>query len=338
MSASSPSKCSSARADGGGESLVVNELAPRVHNSGHWTIDGAQTSQFEQHMRAIAGWPLGGAARRGRIEMRNLIGDEAGRMAGDSRRARPLSASLRQGGGPPRPQDGPRDADLEGKGGEGHRRIELKRSWSAANQPRPTEAASIAPAPRSNSAALNSSSTSRRAMSRKYPTRSSSSHLASARQYQELAEQRSQAAAGFLIDDGMYHWTAPLQQSADRTGSRTSSRANAAPRHWRRRRRSQSGRHSPRRIRRRDAGSETWASEGGRPTKIRNERRRRMTSASHAGTQENPTVPTFAERSPGQLGDVSTYRKKGRSQWQNYCGKSKQVQLTATATIQFRRS
>ncbi|MGO8832022.1 MAG: 5-(carboxyamino)imidazole ribonucleotide synthase [Roseiarcus sp.] len=67
-----------ARADDGGESLVVNELAPRVHNSGHWTIDGAQTSQFEQHVRAIAGWPLGGVERRGRIEMRNLIGDEAG--------------------------------------------------------------------------------------------------------------------------------------------------------------------------------------------------------------------------------------------------------------------
>ncbi|MGD0719943.1 MAG: 5-(carboxyamino)imidazole ribonucleotide synthase [Roseiarcus sp.] len=64
---------------GGAEALVVNELAPRVHNSGHWTIDGAQTSQFEQHLRAIAGWPLGAATRRGRIEMRNLIGAEAAR-------------------------------------------------------------------------------------------------------------------------------------------------------------------------------------------------------------------------------------------------------------------
>jgi 5-(carboxyamino)imidazole ribonucleotide synthase len=61
----------------GVEGLVINELAPRVHNSGHWTIDGAQTSQFEQHLRAIAGWPLGAATRRGRIEMRNLIGDQA---------------------------------------------------------------------------------------------------------------------------------------------------------------------------------------------------------------------------------------------------------------------
>jgi 5-(carboxyamino)imidazole ribonucleotide synthase len=64
------------RADGA-ETLLVNELAPRVHNSGHWTIEGAQTSQFEQHIRAIAGWPLGSTARRGRIEMHNLIGEEA---------------------------------------------------------------------------------------------------------------------------------------------------------------------------------------------------------------------------------------------------------------------
>ena len=61
----------------GSERLVVNELAPRVHNSGHWTIEGAQTSQFEQHIRAIAGWSLGATSRRGRIEMRNLIGEEA---------------------------------------------------------------------------------------------------------------------------------------------------------------------------------------------------------------------------------------------------------------------
>ena len=61
----------------GAERLIVNELAPRVHNSGHWTIDGALTSQFEQHVRAIAGWPLGATARLGAIEMRNLIGEEA---------------------------------------------------------------------------------------------------------------------------------------------------------------------------------------------------------------------------------------------------------------------
>jgi 5-(carboxyamino)imidazole ribonucleotide synthase len=64
-----------------GESVLINEIAPRVHNSGHWTIEGADTSQFEQHVRAIAGWPLGSTARRGRIEMENLIGDAAGRWA-----------------------------------------------------------------------------------------------------------------------------------------------------------------------------------------------------------------------------------------------------------------
>ena len=61
----------------GTERLVVNEIAPRVHNSGHWTIEGAQTSQFEQHIRAIAGWPLGSTARRGQVEMHNLIGEDA---------------------------------------------------------------------------------------------------------------------------------------------------------------------------------------------------------------------------------------------------------------------
>jgi 5-(carboxyamino)imidazole ribonucleotide synthase len=61
----------------GAEGLVVNEIAPRVHNSGHWTIEGAKTSQFEQHIRAIAGWPLGAPTRRGRAEMHNLIGEDA---------------------------------------------------------------------------------------------------------------------------------------------------------------------------------------------------------------------------------------------------------------------
>ena len=57
--------------------LQVNEIAPRVHNSGHWTEDGAVTSQFEQHIRAICGWPLGSTALHGtRIEMQNLIGAE----------------------------------------------------------------------------------------------------------------------------------------------------------------------------------------------------------------------------------------------------------------------
>jgi 5-(carboxyamino)imidazole ribonucleotide synthase len=57
--------------------LLVNEIAPRVHNSGHWTIDGATVSQFEQHIRAVAGWPLAKPVRLGRrVEMVNLIGAE----------------------------------------------------------------------------------------------------------------------------------------------------------------------------------------------------------------------------------------------------------------------
>lgn len=57
----------------GGE-LVANEMAPRVHNSGHWSIDGAVTSQFEQHVRAVAGLPLGATAPRGASLMVNVIG------------------------------------------------------------------------------------------------------------------------------------------------------------------------------------------------------------------------------------------------------------------------
>jgi len=54
--------------------LVANEMAPRVHNSGHWTIEGAETSQFENHVRAIAGLPLGSTAARGHSAMLNAIG------------------------------------------------------------------------------------------------------------------------------------------------------------------------------------------------------------------------------------------------------------------------
>jgi 5-(carboxyamino)imidazole ribonucleotide synthase len=59
-----------------GPRLLVNEIAPRVHNSGHWTLDGASVSQFEQHIRAIAGWPLGKPVRHGAVTMTNLIGEE----------------------------------------------------------------------------------------------------------------------------------------------------------------------------------------------------------------------------------------------------------------------
>ncbi|HET7323674.1 MAG TPA: ATP-grasp domain-containing protein, partial [Halococcus sp.] len=55
--------------------ISVNEIAPRPHNSGHWTIEGAQTSQFEQHIRAVCGWPLGTTDRRGQTVLANLLGD-----------------------------------------------------------------------------------------------------------------------------------------------------------------------------------------------------------------------------------------------------------------------
>jgi 5-(carboxyamino)imidazole ribonucleotide synthase len=57
-----------------GGKLLVNEIAPRVHNSGHWTIEGAVTSQFENHLRAILGWPLGSATAVGVSAMVNCIG------------------------------------------------------------------------------------------------------------------------------------------------------------------------------------------------------------------------------------------------------------------------
>jgi 5-(carboxyamino)imidazole ribonucleotide synthase len=55
--------------------LIANEMAPRVHNSGHWTIEGADTSQFENHVRAIAGLPLGSTRARGHSAMINLVGE-----------------------------------------------------------------------------------------------------------------------------------------------------------------------------------------------------------------------------------------------------------------------
>jgi 5-(carboxyamino)imidazole ribonucleotide synthase len=57
--------------------LLVNEIAPRVHNTGHWTQDGCAVDQFEQHIRAVAGWPLGSTAALARVEMLNLLGEEA---------------------------------------------------------------------------------------------------------------------------------------------------------------------------------------------------------------------------------------------------------------------
>jgi len=57
-----------------GDALLANELAPRVHNSGHWTLDGAWCSQFENHLRAVCGYPLGPTEARGYSAMLNLLG------------------------------------------------------------------------------------------------------------------------------------------------------------------------------------------------------------------------------------------------------------------------
>lgn len=59
-----------------GQGLVVNEFAPRVHNSGHWTQTGCLIDQFEQHIRAVAGWPMGDGKRHSNVVMDNLIGDD----------------------------------------------------------------------------------------------------------------------------------------------------------------------------------------------------------------------------------------------------------------------
>jgi 5-(carboxyamino)imidazole ribonucleotide synthase len=67
-----------ALADG---TLLVNEFAPRVHNTGHWTLDGCEVDQFENHIRAVAGWPLGPTHALAQVEMTNLLGDEAGDWA-----------------------------------------------------------------------------------------------------------------------------------------------------------------------------------------------------------------------------------------------------------------
>ena len=62
------------------DTLIANEFAPRVHNSGHWTPEACATGQFEQHIRAIAGWPLGPVTRYHDVEMINLLGDDIHRL------------------------------------------------------------------------------------------------------------------------------------------------------------------------------------------------------------------------------------------------------------------
>ncbi|WP_299412613.1 5-(carboxyamino)imidazole ribonucleotide synthase [uncultured Sulfitobacter sp.] len=62
------------------QGLIVNEIAPRVHNSGHWTQNGCTVDQFEQHIRAISGWPLGDGTRHSDVIMENLIGNDVDRV------------------------------------------------------------------------------------------------------------------------------------------------------------------------------------------------------------------------------------------------------------------
>ena len=88
-------------ANGTGPKVLVNEIAPRVHNSGHWTLDGASVSQFEQHIRAIAGWPLGKPVRHGPVTMTNLIGDDI--LSYEQWLTVPGATVHLYGKGPPRP-------------------------------------------------------------------------------------------------------------------------------------------------------------------------------------------------------------------------------------------
>jgi 5-(carboxyamino)imidazole ribonucleotide synthase len=84
-----------------GPTVLVNEIAPRVHNSGHWTLDGASISQFEQHIRAVAGWPLGEPVRHGAVTMTNLIGDDI--LGYEQWLSVPGATVHLYGKGPPRP-------------------------------------------------------------------------------------------------------------------------------------------------------------------------------------------------------------------------------------------
>ncbi len=88
--------------------LLINEIAPRVHNSGHWTIEACAVSQFENHIRAVAGWPLGSTRRHSDARLVNLLGEDANRWP-ELLEANPgaLNPSLWQGRGAPRTQDGP---------------------------------------------------------------------------------------------------------------------------------------------------------------------------------------------------------------------------------------
>ncbi len=97
MSACSRSRCSSCPATDGRDACWSTRSRRACTNSGHWTLDGASISQFEQHIRAIAGWPLGKPVRHGQVTMTNLIGDDILDYEQVADRPRRHRASLRQG-------------------------------------------------------------------------------------------------------------------------------------------------------------------------------------------------------------------------------------------------
>jgi len=70
------------------QGLIINEIAPRVHNSGHWTQQGCAVDQFEQHIRAVVGWPLGDGTRYADVVMENLIGNDMDRLGEIAREPR----------------------------------------------------------------------------------------------------------------------------------------------------------------------------------------------------------------------------------------------------------
>ena len=97
--------------------VLVNEIAPRPHNSGHWTIDACPASQFELHIRAIAGLPLPPATRHSDAVMKNLIGPEGMALWPTALgRTRHHPAPLRQGRGAAGPQDGACDTTVPTRG------------------------------------------------------------------------------------------------------------------------------------------------------------------------------------------------------------------------------
>src|SRR5690606_21207481 len=94
--------------------LLVNEIAPRVHNTGHWTQDGREVDQVEQHIRAVAGWPRGPTHPIAAVERLNLLGPDAPglrRLGPAGGRAGAPHPPLRQARSQTRPQDGAREPD-----------------------------------------------------------------------------------------------------------------------------------------------------------------------------------------------------------------------------------